>query len=236
MNEDPSRYAPTQHPESETGLYPQNSPAPGGHAHPHHWRLPILLGSFAVGLMVATAIIATALVLIRDSGQDAVPAVLPAPSTVVVTVTPAVEPPPPPAPTPPPPTSAPAVAPPPVAVAEPEPVETRGAPGLGVGGTDSRGFVNYSGARCSSVNSAVAVARTSQSLVTICQTGAGRLSYRAVRLSDGATIELGDPLRVGDLFVVRNGSTSYSLSPVSLVITRGTTLLAREPMLEFASR
>jgi hypothetical protein len=110
------------------------------------------------------------------------------------------------------------------------------APGLGVGGTDAQGFVNYPGARCDSVRPAVAVARTSRSLVSICQAGTGRLSYRAVRLSDGATIELGDPLRIGDLFVVTNGSTSYSLSPGALVITRGTTVLAREPMLEFASR
>ncbi|MFE3289767.1 hypothetical protein [Rhodococcus sp. NPDC059234] len=235
MNEDPSRYAPTQEPEPDSGEYPHNPPATGGPAHPHHWRLPILLGSFAVGLIVATAIIATALVVIRESGTDAAPAALPAPSTVVVTVTATVEPPAPPAPAPPPaPTTVVVEAAPPREA--PEPVAAPSAPGLGVSGTDAQGFVSYSGARCDSVNPAVAVGRTSRSLVSICQTGTGGLYYRAVRLSDGATIELDGPLRIGDLFVVTNGSTSYSLSPGALVITRGTTILAREPMLEFASR
>ena len=39
---------------------------------------------------------------------------------------------------------------------------------------DPQGFVGYPGARCNSTNPAVAIARTAQSAVVICETGVGR--------------------------------------------------------------
>ena len=43
---------------------------------------------------------------------------------------------------------------------------------------DEQGFLNYPGARCNYTNPAVVIAKTSDSLVVICQTGVGRYYYR----------------------------------------------------------
>ncbi len=108
-----------------------------------------------------------------------------------------------------------------------------GAPPPQSSGTDGQGFVGVSGARCNSSNPAVALGRTTQSLVVICETGVGRLYYKGVRLSDGASVEIDDPVRTNTGFAVTNAGVQYSLSPEALVITEGSNQLASEPMLEY---
>lgn len=103
-------------------------------------------------------------------------------------------------------------------------------------GADGQGFLNGNGPRCNSSNPAVAIGRTSESLVVVCQTGVGRYYYKGLRRTDGSMIELDDPTATGNGFVAVNGKVRYALGPNSLDITEGTTVLANEPMLAYWSR
>jgi hypothetical protein len=96
---------------------------------------------------------------------------------------------------------------------------------------DHQGFLGYQGARCNSTNPAIAIARTSQSLVVICETGFGRLYYKGMRLSDSASVEIDDPERTDTGFTATNAGVQYTLSPSTLVITQGATQLADETVL-----
>ena len=62
---------------------------------------------------------------------------------------------------------------------------------------DSQGFVGYPVARCNDTNPAVAMGRTSESLVVICQTGVGRFYYKGVGLQNGLSVEIDDPVQTG---------------------------------------
>ncbi|MFF0817460.1 hypothetical protein ACFYVR_20185 [Rhodococcus sp. NPDC003318] len=105
-----------------------------------------------------------------------------------------------------------------------------------VGGTDEQGFVDVPSARCNYTDPAIAVGQTTASLVVICETGVGRLYYKGIRLSDGAAIEIDDPVATGDGFTATNDGVQYRLSPTSLVITEGSTLLTEESVLQYWSR
>ncbi|NLU84559.1 hypothetical protein [Rhodococcus sp. HNM0569] len=102
-------------------------------------------------------------------------------------------------------------------------------------GIDAQGFVGVTAARCNASDPAVAAARTSASMVAICQTGAGRLYYRGARSSDGAGIEIDDPTRTSDGFQVTNEGVTYRLNSSALVITRGSEELSNEPVIEYWS-
>ena len=99
--------------------------------------------------------------------------------------------------------------------------------------TDRQGFVAYQGARCNSTNPAIAIARTTQSLVVICETGIGRLYYKGMRLSDSASVEIDDPVRTATGFTVTNAGVQYMLAPDALVISQGATQLADETVLMY---
>ncbi|MCL2533417.1 MAG: DUF4190 domain-containing protein [Nocardiaceae bacterium] len=105
-----------------------------------------------------------------------------------------------------------------------------------VSGTDGQGFLDGTGPRCHPSNPAVAIRRTSESLVVVCETGVGRYYYKGVRRTDGSSIELDDPTATGGGFVAVNGKVRYVLGPNSLAIMEGTTVLANEPMLAYWSR
>jgi hypothetical protein len=98
---------------------------------------------------------------------------------------------------------------------------------------DAQGFLSYPEARCKSTNPAVAVARTAQSAVVICQTGVGRFYYRGFGLQNGLSVEIDDPARNGTGFVVTNNGVQYSVTPDALTITQGSEVLSREPTLEY---
>jgi hypothetical protein len=99
--------------------------------------------------------------------------------------------------------------------------------------TDGQGFAGYSGARCNYTNPAIVIARTSDSLIVICQTGVGRLYYKGFGLQNHLSVEIADPVRAGAAFVASNNAVQYSLSPDGLVITQGPTVLSKEPMLTY---
>ncbi|MEE2033624.1 hypothetical protein [Rhodococcus chondri] len=102
--------------------------------------------------------------------------------------------------------------------------------------TDRQGFVGVPQARCNHTNPAVAVGRTTESLVVVCETGAGRYYYKGVRLRDGAAIEIDDPVATDDGFTATNAGVQYRISSSSLLITKGSDLLAEEPMLQYWSQ
>jgi hypothetical protein len=100
-------------------------------------------------------------------------------------------------------------------------------------GTDAQGFVGAGEPRCNYTNPAVAIGRTSQSLIVICQTGVGRLYYNGLGLQNGGSVEIDDPVRTGTTFVATNNGFQYSVSPHALTITQGSTLISNEAMLAY---
>ena len=100
---------------------------------------------------------------------------------------------------------------------------------------DTQGFVGYPGARCNHTNPAVAIGRTSDSVVVICQTGVGRLYYKGVGLQNGQSVEIDDPVQTGAAFVATNNGVQYSVSPAALIITQSLTVMSNEPMSEYWS-
>ncbi len=103
-----------------------------------------------------------------------------------------------------------------------------------VAGADWQGFTT--GPRCNAAGDpAVVVGQTSRSRVVICQVGTqtGRWYYKGLAPEGG--IELQFPTRTGDTFEARNGAVRYLVSPSSLTIVEGGTVLTEEPMLAYWS-
>ncbi|WP_067566930.1 serine/threonine-protein kinase [Nocardia acidivorans] len=106
-----------------------------------------------------------------------------------------------------------------------------------VSGTDAQGFA--SNPRCDADNPAYAIGRTAASRVLICRTGVGRYYYKGVRNSDGAGIELDDPVPDGSGgFLITNpgDGTRYTVTAAALTIVSGGKVVADEAMIEYAHR
>ncbi|MFD3703720.1 protein kinase [Nocardia sp. NPDC058658] len=107
-----------------------------------------------------------------------------------------------------------------------------------VSGADGQGFLS-SGPRCNDNDAAMTIARTTKSRVVICHTGDQRYYYKGLRVSDGAGLELDDPVpNGGGSFTATNpvDGTQYYLSASGFTITKAGVLLASEPVTEFAHR
>jgi hypothetical protein len=104
-------------------------------------------------------------------------------------------------------------------------------------GTDNLGWIGYPAARCDPGNQPAAMARTTQSMLVVCQIQPGSFYYRGVRLSDGASIELANAVRSSVGFDVTNPTdgTRYQIRPTSLTIAPPDAQASSEPMLEYAS-
>lgn len=98
--------------------------------------------------------------------------------------------------------------------------------------SDDRGFINSS-ARCDSSQTAVAVARTQDSLVAMCADQSGHYVYRGVRLSDGAALNVSAESTGGREFVAHSDGVTYSLTAQQLLITAGDTVIRREPVIDY---
>jgi hypothetical protein len=114
----------------------------------------------------------------------------------------------------------------------PTPAATQTGSPTGPYASDDRGFINSS-ARCDGPLSAVAIARTQSSLVTICADPKGGYLYRGVRLSDGAALDVSAESTGGRQFVAHSGEVAYSLSTQQLVVTAGDTVVRSEPVIEY---
>lgn len=97
--------------------------------------------------------------------------------------------------------------------------------------SDGRGFLNSS-ARCTGSQVAVALGRTDDSLVVICEYG-GEYEYRGVRQSDGAALTAAAEPASGGGFVATNDGVTYVVSADDLVVKSGGTVIKREPMIDY---
>ncbi|MEV0673718.1 hypothetical protein [Mycobacterium sp. NPDC050441] len=98
--------------------------------------------------------------------------------------------------------------------------------------SDGSGFVD-SPARCRDTQTARAIGRTEGSLVVICLDRTGRLEYHGVRLTDRAALAASADVTPGRRFVARNYQVNYAVSPTELLVTSGSAVLKREPMVEY---
>lgn len=108
---------------------------------------------------------------------------------------------------------------------------------LSLTGTDGQGFVG-SFARCDQGDSPALMARTTASLVVVCQAGPANFYYRGVRVSDGASIELADAVRSAGGFDVTNPAdgTRYQVRPNQLNIISPSGRVYSESMVHYTSR
>ena len=103
-------------------------------------------------------------------------------------------------------------------------------------GTDDLGWTAYPGARCDSGNQPAVMARTTQSVVVVCEIQPGNFYYRGVRLSDGASIELANAVRSSGGFDVTNPTDGPLPNPAtSLTIVSPDGPASYEPTLQYAS-
>lgn len=98
--------------------------------------------------------------------------------------------------------------------------------------TDTQGYLD-STARCTAPDKAVAFGSTATSRVAICQKPDGSYEYRGVRLRDGAKLIVA-ATRSGDGgYVAANDGITYTVTASSLVVSAGSQVLRREPMVDY---
>ncbi|BBX16315.1 hypothetical protein CRI77_09250 [Mycolicibacterium duvalii] len=98
--------------------------------------------------------------------------------------------------------------------------------------SDSRGYID-STARCAAPSTAVVFGYTESSRVAICASPDGDLTYRGVRVRDGARL-ITDASRTDDgAYVAERDGIEYLVSSKSLVVSAGQTVIRDEPMLDF---
>jgi hypothetical protein len=120
----------------------------------------------------------------------------------------------------------------PSATAAPPPRSSPAPPSRTSTASDIRGFT-HGGPRCDPAQTALAIGRTPRSLVVICTAAAGRFEYVGVRLSDSAMLRTIAERTAARGFVARNNDVRYAVSPTELLVTAGSTVIKREPMVEF---
>jgi serine/threonine kinase PknH len=108
---------------------------------------------------------------------------------------------------------------------------------VGPPGTDAQGWIAYPAARCDTGTQPAAIARTTQSVLVVCQIQPGTFYYRGVRLNDGASIELANAVRSSIGFDVTNPTdgTRYLIRPTSLTIAPSNGNASTEAILEYAT-
>jgi hypothetical protein len=104
-------------------------------------------------------------------------------------------------------------------------------------GTDDLGWIDHPRARCDPGTRPAAMARTTQSVLVVCEIQPGNFYYRGVRLSDNAGIELANVVRSSASFDVTDPTdgTKYRLRPTSLTIARPDAQVSSEPVLAYTS-
>ena len=69
----------------------------------------------------------------------------------------------------------------------------------------------------------------------ICARSDGSLYYVGFGLGNGPSIHVDKPLRYNDGYTVNNIDTQYTVTPGMLEIDQGSSVLTREPMIEYWS-
>ena len=108
--------------------------------------------------------------------------------------------------------------------------------GVGLPVTDSQGFVGYY-ARCDAGSTPAVLAQTNKSLVAVCQAASGDFYYRAVRMSDGASIQLAGAEHKSGGFDVTNPAdgTRYEVRPNVVNIVSPGGFVDSEPVVRYSS-
>jgi hypothetical protein len=95
------------------------------------------------------------------------------------------------------------------------------------------GFVGYSGGRCVDVDTAVAMGRTADSLVVICQNRDGHLYYVGFGLRNRLSIVVPGALPYYSGYVANNIDTQYTVTSDALTIYQTASGNDVEPMIEY---
>ena len=98
--------------------------------------------------------------------------------------------------------------------------------------TDALGFVDSS-ARCAAPNTAVAFGSTAESRVAICKSPAGQFGYHGVRVSDGAKLIAMASVSADGSYVAKQDGVTYTVTSSALVVSDGSGVIRREPMVSF---
>ena len=98
--------------------------------------------------------------------------------------------------------------------------------------SDDQGYVD-STARCSAPSTVVVFGGTDNSRIAICKSPDGTLSYRGVRLSDGAKLIVPAEESTDGTYVADNNGISYLVTAKSLVVSAGNKVIREEPMVDF---
>ncbi|NMO01060.1 hypothetical protein HH308_07505 [Gordonia sp. TBRC 11910] len=208
-------------PYQQSGGYPPEPPR-------SPWSSPIVLAAAAAGvLLVVAGVLAAVLLIPRSTSSNQATSVPPTPSTTVITtsnttITITQQP----------------TATPQLPVSAPTPTTpvtttTTAHDSPTVSGTDWQGFTD--GPRCNASNDpAVAIGITDRSRIVICQVGdAGGLYYKG--MAPEGTIEIQNPVRTGSTFTVTNKGYTYIVSPSTLTIEYGGSVVKVEDMQSFWS-
>jgi hypothetical protein len=98
--------------------------------------------------------------------------------------------------------------------------------------SDDRGYLN-SAARCDDGQTVMMFGRTSRSLVVVCVGPDGQLEYRGVRLSDQAGLTMAASRSADGAIVASNDDVTYSITPQTLLVSEGDTVLYRDSWSEY---
>lgn len=97
---------------------------------------------------------------------------------------------------------------------------------------DDRGYVD-STARCAAPDTAVVFGYTESSRVAICESPDGDLTYRGVRVRDGARLITAATRTDDGAFAAERDGIEYLVTSKSLVVSAGEKVIRDEPMLDF---
>lgn len=98
--------------------------------------------------------------------------------------------------------------------------------------SDSQGYVD-STARCASPDTAMAFGRTASSRIAICAAPDGDLTYRGVRVRDGAKLILPASATGSGVYTAVNDGITYTVTADDLTVKSGSTVIREEAMLEY---
>ncbi len=97
---------------------------------------------------------------------------------------------------------------------------------------DDHGYLN-SAARCDDGQTVMMFGRTTRSLVAVCVGPDGQLEYRGVRLSDQAGLTMAASRSADGAIVATNDDVTYSITPQTLLVSEGDTVLYRDAWSEY---
>ncbi|MGE2833264.1 hypothetical protein [Mycobacterium sp. SMC-4] len=98
--------------------------------------------------------------------------------------------------------------------------------------SDERGYID-STARCAAPDTAVVFGYTESSRVAICESEDGDLTYRGVRVRDGARLVTPATRSSDGAFTATRDGVEYMVTAESLVISSGEKIIREETMLDF---